>query len=146
MNHWLMKSEPFVFSWENLCRDGRSFWDGVRSHQAAQSLRAMAVDDLSFFYHSNEGLAVVGIMRIVEGWRLDPSDESGRFGGVVVVPTARLNRPVTLRMIKQVPELGQLALVRQSRLSVMPVPPESWLRILELSDGFTPIAESEPIS
>ena len=127
------------FSWENLCRDRRNFWDGVRSHQAAQSLRAMAVDDLSFFYHSNEGLAVVGIMRIVGTWRPDPSDESGRFGGVDVVPFATLNRPVTLRMIKQVPELAGLALVRQSRLSVMPVPPESWQRIIELSDGFSPI-------
>ncbi|MDI9408805.1 MAG: EVE domain-containing protein [Candidatus Pacebacteria bacterium] len=137
MNHWLMKSEPFVYSWEMLVRDRANFWDGVRSHQAAQSLRAMAVDDLSFFYHSNEGLAVVGIMRIVGCWRLDPSDATGKFGGVDIVPYANLMRPVTLRMIKEVPELSQLALVRQSRLSVMPVPHESWEIIINLAGGFT---------
>ena len=136
MNHWLMKSEPFVYSWEMLIRDRKNFWDGVRSHQAAQSLRAMAIGDLSFFYHSNEGLAIVGIMKIIGTWRPDPSDESGRFGGVDIIPHANLNQAVTLRMIKEVPELSQLALVRQSRLSVMPVPPESWHRIIELAGGF----------
>ena len=135
MNYWLMKSEPDAYSWQMLCRDRRTHWHGVRSHQAAQSLRAMAVGELAFFYHSNIGLEIVGIMRIVKTYYPDPSDEKGKFGMVDVEPVAQLRQAVTLKQIKAEPSLETIGLVRQSRLSVMPIAEADWQRLLEMAGG-----------
>jgi predicted RNA-binding protein with PUA-like domain len=132
MNHWLVKSEPFKYSWDQMVADQRTHWNGVRNHQAAASLRAMAVGDLAFFYHSNEGKAIVGIVEVVAPYYPDPSDPDGRFGMVDVAARQALKQPVTLAAIKADPALDGIALVRQSRLSVMPIAPTHWHRVLEL--------------
>jgi predicted RNA-binding protein with PUA-like domain len=133
MAFWLLKSEPFKYSWDRLVADGRTHWDGVRNHQAAANLRAMKKGDRAFFYHSNEGLAVVGIAEIAKEYYPDPSDENGKFGMVDVTPVRPVKRPVTLQDIKADPRLADLALVRQSRLSVVPVSPEHWKIICEMA-------------
>ena len=135
MPHWLMKSEPNVYSWDDLVRDRRTHWDHIRNHAAARNLKAMAVGDTAFFYHSNEGLACVGIMRIVRTAYPDPSDESGRFVMVDVEPFAPLPNPVTLKAIKAEPRLAGMELIRQSRLSVAPVRDVEWAVILEMARG-----------
>jgi predicted RNA-binding protein with PUA-like domain len=132
MAYWLMKSEPASYSWERLVADGRTHWNGVRNAQASNNLKAMAEGDQSFFYHSVEGLAVVGIMRIVRPFYPDPSDASGRYGMVDVVPVKSLAAPVTLAAIKAEPRLAGLPLIRQSRLSVLPVAPEAWKLICKM--------------
>jgi len=124
--YWLMKSEPFKYSWDQLVADGRTYWDGVRNHQAANNLKAMRKGDRCFFYHSNEGLAIVGICEVVTEAYPDPGDASGRFVMVDVEPVAPMPEPVTLKTIKATPELADMALVRQSRLSVSPVRDEEW--------------------
>jgi predicted RNA-binding protein with PUA-like domain len=124
--YWLLKSEPFKYSWDRLVADGRTHWDGVRNYQASNNLKAMKEGDRAFFYHSNEGLEIVGIVEIVQEYYPDPSDESGRFGMVDVRPVAPVPRPVTLQQIKAAPRLADLALVRQSRLSVVPVSAAEW--------------------
>jgi len=126
MAYWLMKSEPDAFSWQRLVKEKRTHWDGVRNHQAAIHLKAMRKGDLGFFYHSNEGKEIVGIVKVTKEAHPDPSDPTGRFVMVDVVPVKPLKRPVTLAEIKAEPRLADLLLVRQSRLSVMPVSPEHW--------------------
>jgi predicted RNA-binding protein with PUA-like domain len=126
MAYWLLKSEPSKYSWQQMARDERTAWDGVRNHQAAANLRAMAMGDRAFFYHSNEGLAIMGIVEVARTYYPDPGDVDGRFGMVDVRAVRALPRPVTLAAIKAEPRLGNLALVRQSRLSVMPVDAASW--------------------
>ena len=116
MAHWLMKSEPFKYSWDQLVKDGRTHWDGVRNYQAANNLKAMKIGDLAFFYHSNEGVEIVGIARIVKEYYPDPSDPAGKFGMVDVAPVKKLVKPVPLKAIKEDPRLTDIALVRQSRL------------------------------
>jgi predicted RNA-binding protein with PUA-like domain len=133
MAHWLLKSEPFKYSWDRLVADGRTHWDGVRNHQAALNLKAMAVGDRAFFYHSNEGLEIVGICEIVRTAYPDPSDPAGRFVMVDVAPVVPVKTPVTLKQIKADPLLSGMALVRQSRLSVCPVTPEEWARACALA-------------
>jgi predicted RNA-binding protein with PUA-like domain len=133
MAHWLLKSEPFKYSWDDLVRDGRTHWDGVRNHQAAANLRAMKRGERGFFYHSNEGLAIVGTIEIARIFYPDPADPTERFGMVDVKPLAPLARPVTLREIKAHPALGNFALVRQSRLSVVPVRDEEWEIVLGMA-------------
>ena len=132
MAYWLVKSEPFKYSWEQLQTDGRTHWDGVRNHQAALNLKGMKRGDKAFFYHSNEGLAVVGVCEIVKEAYPDPSDAAGRFVMVDVTPVVALPRPVTLKEIKADPALDGIALVRQSRLSVMPIEPAHWKHICRL--------------
>jgi len=132
MAFWLMKSEPFKYSWEQLQKDGRTYWDGVRNHQAANNLKAMKVGDEAFFYHSNEGLAVVGICEIVKEAYPDPSDPKGRFIMVDVVPVKAVPEPVTLKAIKAEPALSEMALVKQSRLSVSPVRNDEWALICRM--------------
>jgi predicted RNA-binding protein with PUA-like domain len=129
MRTWLLKSEPFKYSWDRLVKDKRTHWDGVRNHQAANNLKAMRLGDRAFFYHSNEGLAIVGVVEIVKEAYPDPSDSAGRFVMVDVKPLEPVRTPVTLAQIKAEPQLANLALVRQSRLSVVPVAPTEW-RIL----------------
>lgn len=132
MAYWLLKSEPFKYSWDRLVREGRTHWDGVRNHQAANNLKAMRAGDRAFFYHSNEGLAVVGACEIAREAYPDPSDEAGRFVMVDVTPVAPAARPVTLKEMREDPVLSQMALIRQSRLSVCPVTDEQWARVCEL--------------
>jgi predicted RNA-binding protein with PUA-like domain len=135
MAHWLVKSEPTVYSWDKMVADKRTHWNGVRNFQAAASLKAMKVGDTCFFYHSNEERAVVGVVEIVKTYYPDPSDETGKFGMVDVKAHKRLKQPVTLATIKADPELATLALVRQSRLSVMPIDAKAWTKIVKLGGG-----------
>lgn len=132
MNYWLVKSEPFKYSWGQLVKDGRTFWNGVRNYQAANNLKAMKKGDPVFFYHSNEGLEIVGIAEVVKEYYPDHTDESGRFGMVDLKPARPLKTPVTLATIKADPALGDIALIRQSRLSVMPITPAQWKHICKL--------------
>jgi predicted RNA-binding protein with PUA-like domain len=132
MAYWLVKSEPFKYSWDQLVADGRTFWNGVRNYQASNNLKAMKRGDRAFFYHSNEGLAVVGIVEVVKEYYPDHTDESGRFGMVDVKPVKPFKRPVTLAEIKAEPKFAELPLIRQSRLSVMPIDDKSWRLICEM--------------
>jgi len=132
MNHWLVKSEPVKYAWEQLVKDKKTFWNGVRNYQASNNLKAMKKGDRAFFYHSNEGLAVVGICEIVKEYYPDHTDESGRFGMVDVAPVMPFKKPVTLAEIKATPELEDIALIRQSRLSVMPITPAQWKKICSM--------------
>jgi predicted RNA-binding protein with PUA-like domain len=135
MNHWLLKSEPSAYSWNQLVSEQVTGWDGVRNHQAAANLRAMAVGDLAFFYHSNIGLEIVGVCQIVEAAYPDPSDPQNRFVMVDVAPCYPLNKPVRLAQLKTDPSLSEMAMLRQSRLSVSRVTPAEWHRILALAAG-----------
>jgi predicted RNA-binding protein with PUA-like domain len=126
MAYWLLKSEPFKYSWDQMVKDGRTHWDGVRNHQAAANLKAMQVGDRAFFYHSNEGKEIVGVVEIVRTAYPDPSDPAGRFVMVVVSPIGPVKRPVTLAEMKADDRLTDLALIRQSRLSVVPVSDAHW--------------------
>lgn len=133
MAYWLMKSEPDVYPWEKLLREKRGGWDGVRNHLAASHLRAMQVGDEAFFYHSNIGKEIVGIMRVVNTAYPDPTDTTGKFVMVDVAPVRTLPKPVTLAQIKADKTLQSMVLVRQGRLSVSPVTAAEWRRVLMLA-------------
>jgi predicted RNA-binding protein with PUA-like domain len=133
--HWLLKSEPFKYSWDMLVRDGSTSWDGVRNNQAAQYLRAMQIGEDVLFYHSNEGLEVVGIARIVGEHFIDPTDPKGRFPAVTVAPVRPLKKTVTLAAMKAEPKLAGMAMFRQFRLSVAPISDDEWATILAMSEG-----------
>ncbi len=132
MAYWLVKSEPFKYAWDQLVQDGRTEWDGVRNHQAALNLKAMKIGDQAFYYHSNEGKDIVGVCEIVKEAYPDPTDPAGRFVMVDVKPLAPMPKPVTLKEIKANPALAEMALVRQSRLSVCPVGDAEWAIICEM--------------
>ena len=136
MNHWLLKSEPSAYSWDDLLRDGGTAWSGVRNHQAAQNLKAMKKGDRAFLYHSNEDLAIMGVVEIAKEAYPDPSDPTGRFVMVDVKPLQPVKAPVTLAAIKATAKLRGLALVRQSRLSVVPVSSAEWA-VLATMAGIT---------
>jgi len=131
MAHWLMKSEPASYGWDDLMRDGGTEWDGVRNNAARLHLRAMKPGDEAFFYHSMSDKAVVGIMRVVREAKPDPKDAN--WVTVRVEPVRPLPRPVTLAEIKAEPRLARMELIRQSRLSVAPVRDEEWRTLLELA-------------
>lgn len=132
MAHWLMKSEPGTYSWDDIVRDKSTFWDGVRNNAARLHLRAMKPGDEAFFYHSGDERAVVGILRIAgEG---EPDGEDGAWVKVPVEPVRPLT-PVTLAAIKAEPRLAAMELVRQSRLSVSPVRDEEWAQVLKMAGG-----------
>ncbi len=133
MAHWLLKSEPHKYSWDMMVSDGRTHWNGVRNHQAAINLKAMKVGDTAFFYHSNEGKEIVGIVKIVKTAYPDPDDPAGRFVMVDVAPVKPVKSFVTLAQMKSDARLADLALIRQSRLSVVPVSDEHWKIILKLA-------------
>ncbi len=133
MAHWLVKSEPGAYSFEDLQRDGRTVWDGVRNNAAALHLKAMKVGDEVLFYHSQEGLAVVGVARVAREAFPDASDPSGRFVAVELEPVRPLARPVTLAAMKAEPVLADMAMIRQSRLSVSPVTDAEWDVILKMA-------------
>ncbi|MCB5174554.1 EVE domain-containing protein [Microvirga lenta] len=128
MAHWLYKSEPSVWSWDNQVAQGDkgTHWNGVRNHVAKQNLMAMKLGERGFFYHSNEGKAVVGIVEVVKEYYPDHTDESGKFGMVDVKAVKALPKPVTLDEIKRQPGLEKMILVNNSRLSVQPVTDEEW--------------------
>ena len=133
MRHWLLKSEPDVYSYEQLLRDGETVWDGVRNNAARLNLRAMQPGDEAFFYHSNSGREVVGICRVSAAAFPDPTDASGQWVAVKVAPVRALPHSVTLAAIKADAALAGFQLVRQSRLSVVPVTEAEWQRVLQLA-------------
>ena len=126
MAHWLVKSEPAKYAFADLQRDGKTVWDGVRNNQAALYLKAMTVGDETLYYHSQEGLAVVGIAKVIKEAFLDPTDPAGRFVAVEFAPVRPVKRPVTLAEMKAEPRLAGMAMFRQFRLSVSPVTDEEW--------------------
>lgn len=132
MQYWLVKSEPFKYSWEKFNQDGRTFWDGVRNYQARNNLKAMKEGDLVMFYHSNEGKAVVGIAKVVKEFYQDPTTDDANWVVVDLSPVEALKTPVTLEQIKADERLKDISLVRQGRLSVMGLKPEEFDRIVEL--------------
>ena len=133
-SYWLMKSEPDAYSWDDLVAEGEGTWDGVRNYRARNNLAAMKVGDEAFFYHSNIGLEIVGIMKISESGISDPTDPDGKWAAVKVKPVKKLKRPVTLKEIKADPALAEMELIKQSRLSVGAVTTEEWNYILSLSN------------
>ena len=132
-SYWLMKSEPDVYSWDDLVAEGEGTWDGVRNHAAKLHLQAMNKGDEAFFYHSNIGLEIVGIMTISQPGLTDPKDPTGKWAAVKVKPVKKLKRAVSLKEIKATPALAAMEMLRQSRLSVAPVRPDEWERILAMS-------------
>jgi len=135
MNYFLVKSEPFKYSWEQFNEDGETFWDGVRNYQARNNLKAMKKGDLVLFYHSNEGKEVVGIAKVVKEFYQDPTTDDERWVVVDLAPVETLKKPVTLEEVKADHLLQDIALVRQGRLSVMPLKAEELDRIVELGNG-----------
>jgi len=132
MATWLLKSEPDAYAWETLVKDGKGSWDGVRNHQAANNLRAMKKGDRAFFYHSNIGKEIVGVMEIAAEARPDHTDETGKWVEVGVKPVRPLKTPVTLAAIKADARFADLLLVTHSRLSVMPVSEAHWKALCKL--------------
>ena len=131
MAYWLMKSEPGTWSWDDQVRDSVAEWDGVRNHQASNNLKAMRVGDRAFFYHSVNEKRIVGIVEVVKEYYPDPTDPAGKFGMVDVKAVEPMPQPVGLKDIKADPRLAELPLIKQSRLSVMPIDEESWQIICE---------------
>ncbi|QBQ42375.1 EVE domain-containing protein [Sphingobacterium psychroaquaticum] len=134
MNYFLVKSEPFKYSWEQFNKDGETFWDGVRNYQARNNLKAMQKGDLVLFYHSNEGKEVVGIAKVVKEFYQDPTTDDARWVVVDLAPVETFKTPVTLEKIKEDELLQDVALVRQGRLSVMPLKVEEFDRIVALGN------------
>jgi predicted RNA-binding protein with PUA-like domain len=132
MNYWLVKSEPFKYSWTKFNEDKRTFWDGVRNYQARNNLKGMKEGDLVLFYHSNEGMCVVGIAKVVREFYQDPTTDDTNWVVVDLAPVESLKNPVTLSQIKGDEYLKDISLVRQGRLSVMPLKAAEFDRILEL--------------
>ena len=136
MNTWLFKSEPSSWSWQDQVGEGEAGtgWDGVRNYQASNNMKAMTVGDLGFFYHSVTEKAIVGIVAVIAPYHPDPTDKTGRFGMVDVKAVKPMTRAVTLAAIKANPNLADLALIRQGRLSVLPVAPHHWAELLRMGE------------
>ena len=136
MAYWLFKSEPNTWSFNDQLAKGEAGegWDGVRNYQAGNNMKSMEIGDLGFFYHSVIEKRIVGIVRVSQNWHLDPTDPTGRFGMVTVVAVKEVEKPVTLSEIKSEPLLNNFALVRQSRLSVVPVSRNEWNVLLKMSN------------
>lgn len=134
MNYWLVKSEPDTFSYQQLVADGQTRWDGVRNYQARNNLRAMKTGDLCLFYHSNIGLEIVGIARVSREAYPDPTAEKGDWSAVDMVPVKAFQKPVPLPVIKATPALQNLLLVRNPRISTMPVSPAEWEILLQMGE------------
>ena len=132
MAHWLVKSEPHTWSWDDQMRDNTTFWDGVRNHQASNNMKAMTLGDTAFFYHSGKDREIVGIVEVVKEYYPDHTDATGRFGMVDVKVARPLPQPVSLAAIKAEPRLEHIALVRHSRLSVMPIDDDAWALICHM--------------
>ena len=134
MKYWLLKSEPDAWSWENQVKEGASMWDGVRNYQARNNLKEMKKNDLCFFYHSVTEKSIVGIVKVVKEYYPDPTDKTDRFVVVDVKATKKLKNPVSLDQIKENSRLQDIALVKQSRLSVMPLKKTEWDIIVKMSN------------
>ena len=136
MNYWLLKSEPDVWSIDNQRKIGDKgiLWDGVRNYQAANNLKKMRIGDLCFFYHSNIGKEIVGIVQVIKEAIIDPTDKKKKFVAIKVKHKKTFKKPVSLAVIKEHPHLKELSLVKQSRLSVMPVDTKSWKIINKISN------------
>lgn len=132
--HFLIKSEPFKYSWDQLVKDKSTFWDGVRNYQARNNMQAMKMGDRLFYYHSNEGKEIVGIAEVVKEAYQDPTTDDERWVVVDVKAVAKLKNPVTLQEIKENPALENMALIKQQRLSVSPVTDQEWDMILKMSE------------
>lgn len=135
MSYWLVKSEPFKYSWDDFVKDGRTYWDGVRNYQARNNLKAMKKGDRVLYYHSNEGLEVVGITEVVREFYQDPTTEDERWVVVDLKPVEALKNPVPLSEIKKEKRLQNISLIKQSRLSVMPVTKEEYEHIVKMGSG-----------
>ena len=135
---WLVKSEPEAFSWDQQVANGVEPWTGVRNHAAKNNLKAMQVGDRAFFYHSNTGKEIVGVVQVVRAAYPDPTADSGDWVAVDMRALAPLPRPVGLAAIKAAPALAGLALIRQSRLSVLPVAPAHWAEICRMGGWVDP--------
>lgn len=133
MAYWLIKSEPFKYSWDQLVKDKKTVWDGVRNYAARLNLRAMKKGDLAFFYHSNEGTEIVGIAKVIKEAYPDPTTDDERWVAVDVAPVKKLKRPVTLAQIKAEKKLKDMDLVRLGRLSTQSVKPEEWEIVLKMA-------------
>jgi predicted RNA-binding protein with PUA-like domain len=142
-NYWLVKSEPFKYSWEKFNKDKKTFWDGVRNYQARNNLRAMQKGDQVFFYHSNEGLEIVGIAEVIKEAYQDPTIDDERWVAVDLKPVSTLKAPVSLAQMKAEKRLQDLGLIRQGRLSVSPVTQKEWKVILELAEQNAAEAKEE---
>ncbi|HPF78121.1 MAG TPA: EVE domain-containing protein [Alphaproteobacteria bacterium] len=132
MKYWLIKSEPYKWSWNDQVKKGTEHWDGVRNYQASNNMKAMTIGDQAFFYHSNEGKEIVGIVEVVKEYYPDHTDPKGRFGMVDFKAVKPLKKPVTLATIKETKSLADMALLKQSRLSVSPVSKKEWDVILKM--------------
>ncbi|HEY5393552.1 MAG TPA: EVE domain-containing protein [Hanamia sp.] len=135
MNYWLVKSEPAKYSWPQFLKDKKTFWDGVRNYAARNNLREMKKGDEVFFYHSNEGMEIVGIGMVVKEAYQDPTTEDKNWVVVDLKPVKTLKNPVTLVEIKSEPALANMELIKNSRLSVQKVSPDEWQFIMRLSGG-----------
>lgn len=133
MAYWLVKSEPFKYSWDQFVKDKKTFWDGVRNYAARNFLRDMKKGDEVFFYHSNEGLEIVGIARVIKESYQDPTTDEDAWVVVDLEPVKRLHQPVSLKQIKAEPKLASMALLKLSRLSVTPVTPAEWKQVLHMA-------------
>ena len=132
MNCWLVKSEPFKYSWDDLVKDGSTYWDGVRNYQARNNLKAMKKGDLVLYYHSNEGKEVVGVAKVIKEFYRDPTIDDDRWVVVDIEPVNKLNNPVSLADIKKDRRLQKIPLITQSRLSVMPVLKKDFETIIKM--------------
>lgn len=129
-NYWLIKSEPHDYSWDDMKSEGTTCWDGVRNFQARNNMMKMKMGDLVFFYHSGSKRQIVGIVEVIKEYYPDHTDHSGKFGMVDVKHVKDINPPITLKAIKSEPKLSEIALVKQSRLSVIHLSQEMWKAIL----------------
>lgn len=133
MAYWLVKSEPSTYGWDQMVKDKRTFWSGVRNFQAAANMKAMKKGDLAFFYHSGEGKEIVGIVRVAKEYYPDHTDETGKFGMVDLEAVKPLKTPVTLKAIKEDARLKDFGLVRQGRLSVVAVADAHWALLMKMA-------------
>ena len=134
VNYWLLKSEPSTWSWEDQVKAGVDMWDGVRNYQARNNLMKMKKKDLCFFYHSVSEKLIIGIVEVVKEHYPDPTDKTGRFVVTDVRTKKKLKRAVSLKEIKSIPKLSNMALIKQSRLSVMPLTKSEWETIIKISE------------
>jgi len=134
INYWLLKSEPSAWSWEDQVKAGVDMWDGVRNYQARNNLMKMKKKDLCFFYHSVSEKLIIGSVEVIKEYYPDPTDKTGRFVVVDVKAKKKIKKPVSLEQIKSIPKLSNIALIKQSRLSVMPLTKTEWNIILKISE------------
>ena len=135
MAYWLVKSEPFKYSWDQFVTDKKTFWDGVRNYAARNNLKAMKKGEEVFFYHSNEGLEIVGIAKVIKEFYQDPTTDEEAWVVVDLAPVRKLKKPVTLAQIKATKSLANMAILKLGRLSVTPVTAEEWVEILSLANS-----------